>query len=370
MESLGRLAGGVAHDFNNLLGVIGGYAELLETKLAANEAYRRYCAKILETTERAGALTRQLLTFSRKEITRPTALRPDETIRELASILPRMIGEDIELVLNLNSIGTVVIDKTHFEQIILNIAVNARDAMPNGGQLTIATDDIEREHADENGTGRRFVAISMRDSGVGMDELTRAHAFEPFFTTKGIGQGTGLGLATVYGIVQQSKGEISLDSQPGRGTEVKILIPASREPKGMEATRAEGAALLRGSGTILLVEDEKELREANAEFLSSIGYQVVCASSGPEALEIARQSSPPDLVITDVVMPRMSGREFADHLLQKCPETRLLFISGYADDIVLQTGLAMKGVPYLHKPYSMKQLAMKVQELLAVTRQQ
>ncbi|HEX2328334.1 MAG TPA: PAS domain S-box protein [Candidatus Angelobacter sp.] len=368
MESLGRLAGGVAHDFNNLLGVIGGYAELLETKLEANEVYRRYCGKILETTERAGALTRQLLTFSRKQVTRPMPLRPDEMIRELATILPRMIGEDVEVRLELSSTGTVVMDKTQFEQIVLNIAVNARDAMPNGGQLTITTNDVTRSDSNGNGHGESMVCITMRDTGSGMDELTRSHAFEPFFTTKGIGQGTGLGLATVYGIVQQSNGEISLNSQPGQGTEVKILIPASLDLSQGTASPATNVAILRGTGTILLVEDEIDLREANAELLKSLGYKVICAGSGLEALEKAATTRSLDLVITDVVMPRMNGRQFADRLLEVSPETRLLFISGYADDVVLQTGVA-SGVPFLQKPYSVKQLATKVQELLALTKQ-
>jgi CheY-like chemotaxis protein/anti-sigma regulatory factor (Ser/Thr protein kinase) len=261
-------------------------------------------------------------------------------------------------------------DKTHFEQIILNIAVNARDAMPNGGQLTISTDDVARDEMSADGDTRRMVAIAIRDTGTGMDELTRAHAFEPFFTTKGIGQGTGLGLATVYGIVQQSHGEITLTSQPGRGTEVRMLIPASPDAAQFESEPGTGVVLMRGSGTILLVEDEKELREANDEFLTSLGYEVICASCGPEALDLANDGRHFDLVITDVVMPKMNGRELADQLLEIRPETRLLFISGYADDVVLQTGLAMQGVPYLQKPFSLKQLAAKVQELLAVARPQ
>jgi len=366
MEALGRLAGGVAHDFNNLLGVIWGYAELLETKLGLDENYRRYCTKILDTTERAGALTRQLLTFSRKEIIRPMPLRPDQAIRELNSILPRLIGEDIELILDLNSCGTVVMDKTHFEQIILNIVVNARDAMPSGGQLFITTEDVSRPML--SGSGSIAIAASIlihiRDTGSGMDPETRAHAFEPFYTTKGVGRGTGLGLSTVYGIVQQCKGEITLESESGRGTRVSILLPAAEELQ--YTTRPQVVEpLQKGAGTILIVEDEAELRNTNAEFLSSLGYSVICAGSGAEGLQIARDTGEIDLVISDVVMPKMNGREFADHLLQLRPETKILFVSGYADDVVLQTGISMQGTPFLQKPFSLKQLGNMVNDLLA-----
>ena len=231
MEALGRLAGGIAHDFNNLLGVIGGFAELLETKLEHDECLRRYCSKILDTTQRAGGLTRQLLTFSRKEITRPMPLRPDHAIRELAGLLPRMIGEDIEISLDLRSSAVVVIDQTHFEQIIINVVVNSRDAMPNGGQLFISTEDLLHPSGGANGSEglQPYVCLCLRDTGSGMSKETRAHAFEPFYTTKEIGRGTGLGLATVYGIVQQIKGEISLESNPGEGTSITILLPATTD---------------------------------------------------------------------------------------------------------------------------------------------
>jgi PAS domain S-box-containing protein len=365
MESLGRLAGGVAHDFNNLLGVIGGYSELLEARLGAHDPYRRYCAKIIETTQRASGLTQQLLTFSRKEITRPTPLRPDQLVGELCGILSRLIGEHIELVVDLRSTGTVVMDKTHFDQIIFNVVINARDAMPNGGQLLIATQDVVRSAMSAAGCAapQQFAAIRVRDTGVGMDEATRAQAFEPFFTTKDKGRGTGLGLATVYGIVQQCHGEISIESRPGCGTQINILLPAVEEfePPAPGPVCAE---LSEGKGSILLVEDEIALREANAEFLTSIGYSVLCAGSGPEALSIAKEAGAIDLVISDVVMPRMSGREFADQLLRVRPAAKLLFVSGYADDVVLQNGISMRGTPFLQKPYSLKQLGRTVNELL------
>jgi PAS domain S-box-containing protein len=371
MEALGRLAGGVAHDFNNLLGVIGGYAELLESKVESSENLRRYCAKIIDTTQRASGLTRQLLTFSRKEIVQPTPLQTGQALMELTGILPRLIGEDIELVVNLRASGTVVIDKTHFEQIIFNIVINARDAMPAGGQLFIETEDILRPALTSTGAVAigQYVAIRIRDTGIGMDEETQLHAFEPFYTTKEVGRGTGLGLATVYGIVQQCQGEISIESSPRMGTQVNILLPVSPVTESA-ASDASGDEMKKGQGNILLVEDEVELRNVNAEFLSSLGYKVSCAGSGPEALQLLADSSQIDLVISDVVMPKMSGREFADRLLQLRPSTKLIYVSGYADDVILQTGVPLQSMVFLQKPYSLRQLAGKVQTLLAVSQRQ
>lgn len=365
MEAVGRLAGGVAHDFNNLLGVIGGYAELLEARLAREEKLRVYCTKILETTQRAGNLTTQLLTFSRKEISRPVPLNPNYAIRDLASILPRLIGEDIEINLELRATGAVVIDKIHFEQIIFNVVVNARDAMPGGGELTIVTED-KAESAPEsstNGNSAHHMVIRIRDTGIGMDEGTRQRAFEPFFTTKATGRGTGLGLSTVYGIVQQAGGEVNIESKLGEGTEIIISLPATSQQAVAPEERTPFQPI-RGHGHILLVEDEIELRNTNAEFLDSIGYSVTCASSGLEALQMIEQIDHIDLVISDVVMPKMSGREFADRLLRIRPNTKLLFVSGYADDIVLQTGISRLGTPFLQKPYTLRQLSGKIQEIL------
>jgi PAS domain S-box-containing protein len=365
MEAVGRLAGGVAHDFNNLLGVIGGYAELLETHLARDEKLRNYCTKILETTQRAGNLTTQLLTFSRKEISRPMPLNPNHAIRELAAILPRLIGEDIEINLQLGANGTIVMDKIHFEQIIFNIVVNARDAMPSGGELTISTEDRFPGAAPAAGNGHAayYVLLKIRDTGIGMDESTRQRAFEPFFTTKETGRGTGLGLATVYGIVQQCGGEISIESHLDEGTEISILLPATMDEVQVAVDRASPKPA-RGSGHILLVEDEVELRNTNAEFLESIGYSVTCAGNGVEALRLLKSIGAVDLVISDVVMPKMSGREFAERLLQIRPTVKLLFVSGYADDVVLQSGISRAGKPFLQKPYTLRQLAAKITEVL------
>jgi CheY-like chemotaxis protein len=238
--------------------------------------------------------------------------------------------------------------------------------MPSGGQLLIATEDVSRPLLSDSGSVAiaASVLIHIRDTGLGMDPETMAHAFEPFYTTKGVGRGTGLGLSTVYGIVQQCKGEITLDSQRGQGTRVSILLPAVEELQF--STRLQiPEPLQKGAGTILIVEDEAELRNTNAEFLSSIGYTVICAGSGAEGLEIAREPGDIDLVISDVVMPKMNGREFADRFLRLRPETKILFVSGYADDVVLQTGISMQGTPFLQKPFSLKQLGSMVNDLLA-----
>ncbi|HEY2495920.1 MAG TPA: PAS domain S-box protein [Candidatus Angelobacter sp.] len=367
MEALGRLAGGVAHDFNNLLGVIGGYAELLESKLENNENIQRYCTKIIDTTQRASGLTRQLLTFSRKEIVRPMPLQTGQALQELTAILPRLIGEDIELVVNLGANGTVVIDKTHFEQIIFNIVINSRDAMPGGGQIFIETEDLLRPVLTSSGNVAigQYVAIRVRDTGVGMDEETRLHAFEPFYTTKEVGRGTGLGLATVYGIIHQCKGEITIESTPRKGTQVVILLPVV-DPGVASTGEATDQNVRKGQGNILLVEDQADLRTVNAEFLTSLGYTVNSASNGPEALEFAATSAPIDLVITDVIMPKMNGREFADQLLHCRPNVKLLYVSGYPDDVILQNGISMQGKLYLQKPYSLKQLARQVQSCLSI----
>jgi PAS domain S-box-containing protein len=362
MEAVGRLAGGVAHDFNNLLGVIGGYAELLETHLR-EERLRAYCNKILATTQRASGLTSQLLTFSRKEISQPKPLEPNRAIRDLVLILHRLIGEDVEIIQELEATRAIVIDKSHFEQIVVNIVVNARDAMPAGGQLLIRTSDRVGLPSAGGAGVLQYVEIRISDTGTGMDESTRLRAFEPFFTTKETGRGTGLGLATVYGIVQQYAGDIGIESRPEQGTTVSIFLPAT---ESVEWNEEKDTCMnpVEGNGHVLLVEDEVELRSATAEFLVSTGYTVACAGSGLEALQLLEQAGPVDLVITDVVMPKLSGLEFASRLLEMRPSTRLLFVSGYANDVVLKSGISRLGTPFLQKPYTLRQLAAKIQEVL------
>jgi CheY-like chemotaxis protein len=245
--------------------------------------------------------------------------------------------------------------------------VNARDAMPSGGQLYIESEDVVQPRLSHFGSlaVTQAVLIHIRDNGTGMDEETRAHAFEPFYTTKQVGRGTGLGLATVYGIIQQTKGEITIESQLGKGTRVSILLPAIAEPEPAVSPDTT-EEIQRGAGTILLVEDEPELLNASAEFLTSIGYSVLCAGSGPEGLDLADRADNIDLVISDVVMPRMNGREFADKLLTARPDTKVLFVSGYADDVILRTGISVQGTPFLQKPFSLRQLGSMVNELLTV----
>jgi CheY-like chemotaxis protein len=298
---------------------------------------------------------------------RPVPLQTGQALQELGAILSRLIGEDVELTMEPRATGTVVIDKTHFEQIIFNIIINSRDAMPAGGRISVSTEDVLRPVLTSSGSVAiaQYVAIRIRDTGIGMDEETRLHAFEPFYTTKEVGRGTGLGLATVYGIVQQCHGEIAIESTPRKGTQVNILLPvtASDDPAAGAAAQQE---IKKGHGTILLVEDEEELRNVSAEFLTSLGYSVTCASSGPEALDMLIAAGQIDLVITDVVMPKMSGREFANQLLQLRPKTRLLYVSGYTDDVVLRNGISKQGTFFLQKPYSLRDLAQKVQILMTI----
>jgi PAS domain S-box-containing protein len=365
MEALGFLASGLAHDFNNILGVIGAYAELLDAKLDSDENWRPYRGKIVDATQRASTLTRHLLTFSRKAPTRPELIHPDDALRKLEDILKRLIPPDIELSLSLHASGNVMIDNVHFEQIILNIVNNARDAMPTGGQLFIETRDLPRPMvASDGNSSRPCVSITFRDTGCGMSEETRRRAFEPFYTTKGVGHGTGLGLSTVYGMVQGCNGEITIHSQLGKGTQICIFLPAFGEAQSVQQHSPGGAEVKKGDGNILLVEDEVELRNVNAEFLTSIGYSVNCASSGLEALKLAREGTPIDLVISDVVMPKMSAREFADSLMQVRPAVKLLFVSGYGHDVVLHAGFS-ENMPFLPKPFTMTELGAKVNELLA-----
>jgi PAS domain S-box-containing protein len=367
MEPLGMLAGGIAHDFNNMLGIIGGFAELLAGRSDHDEVSKRYCTKIAHAANRATGLTRQLLNFSRKEVIRPCPLQPARAIREIESILPCFIGEDIELSLDLKAKGAVLIDPVQFEQIIYNLVANARDAMPAGGHLSIELEDVfdsPASSAQRNGAGC-YVAIRISDTGIGMDEATRQHAFDPFFTTKGAERGTGLGLATVRTIVQQCSGEISLQSHPGKGTRISILLPATSydEPSAVSGTAQR---LDHERGNILLVEDQLELCEASAEFLRSVGYTVICASSGADALEQVQDTGHIDLVISDVVMPKMNGRELMERILLISPDTQVLFISGYGDDVILRAGISSKAPHFLQKPYSLKELGRKVQQILAV----
>ncbi len=364
MEAVGQLAGGVAHDFNNLLTVISGNSEMLLGHMAADDPFRANVADIRHAGERAASLTRQLLAFSRKQILEPKILDLNDIVAGTEKMLRRLIGEDIVLTCFLSPDPyRVKVDPGQMEQVIFNIAVNARDAMPKGGRLTIETLNMA-------GTAARSVLLSIRDTGCGMTPEVASRVFEPFFTTKGPGKGTGLGLATVYGIVRQSGGEIEVRSAPGTGTTFEILLPACEEaPAARVGSDARLRAVPHGTETILLVEDEEAVRRIVKLVLEASGYAVLEASNGQEALEVARGLGRAiHLVVTDVVMPEMSGRELAERLRSQAPSLRVLFISGYTDDAVMRHGVVDRGEAFLQKPFSPLSLAKKVREVLDAER--
>ena len=370
MEAIGKLAGGVAHDFNNHLGIIIGYSERMLERLGPDDPLRKSAGMIKEAALRSAALTRQLLAFSRRQVFEPRILDVNAVIVELEKMLRPLIGEDIELGLSLNAIlGKVMVDPAQIDQVIMNLAVNSRDAMPQGGRLTIETADVEldEEYASKHVTVRpgSYVMLAVSDTGVGMDNETQTHMFEPFFTTKEKGKGTGLGLATVYGIVKQSGGYIWVYSEPGKGTTFKIYLP--RVEAGTPEAEAErvSPSALKGEEIVLVVEDEGMLRELACEFLQSSGYTVLEAGNGSKAVEISRgHRGPIHLLMTDAIMPGMSGRELAQRLHEERPETKVLYVSGYTDDSVLRNGLLEPGTAFLQKPFTRDSLARKVREVL------
>jgi CheY-like chemotaxis protein len=371
MESMGRLAGGIAHDFNNLLAVISGYGEILRRRVTADPQLVRYVDDIVKAAERAAQLTRQLLAFSRKQVLQPRILSLNLVVEETEKMLRRVIGEDILLLTVFDEhLGSVRADPGQIEQILMNLAVNARDAMPRGGRLTIETGNVvlderfARYHAGVEPGG--YVLLAVSDTGSGMTPQTLGHIFEPFFTTKEPGKGTGLGLATVHGIVKQSGGHIWVYSEPGHGTTFKIHLPRADAPETEPPPPAAAPGELpRGTETILLVEDEASVREILRECLEASGYTVLEASRGEEALSIcANPEAPVHLVMTDVVMPGMSGRELAERLRLSRPEIRILYMSGYTDDAVVIHGVLSEDMAFLQKPFSVENLARKVREVL------
>ena len=366
MEAIGRLAGGVAHDFNNLLGIILGSSELI---IGSSDParMRAKAEEIVKAAERGANLTRQLLAFSRKQIVEPKILNLNEKIGDLANMLARLVGEHIDIQCQLSpDLGQVRIDPSQFEQILLNLVVNARDAMPGGGRISIETRNIDLGSHDAAAVPApigRCVELVVSDSGVGMDAETQGHVFEPFFTTK-VG-GTGLGMATVYGAVQQCGGNISVYSEPGHGTAVKVLFPRVDEPPAAPEPTPALPSAANAERTILLVEDSDSLRAVAREFLELGGYRVLEAANGDAAMALAREHhAPVDLLLTDVVMPGMSGPELAKNLQDLCPETRSLFMSGYTDSSIVRDGVLEQGVCLISKPFSRAALLQKVQELL------
>jgi PAS domain S-box-containing protein len=367
MEAIGRLAGGVAHDFNNLLAAIMGHGELLLRRLDPSQPQHRHAEAIQKAAARGALLTRQLLAFSRKEVLAPSVLDIHLVVAEMEEMLRRLIGEHIELVIVLGDRPLHVrADRGQLEQVVMNLAVNARDAMADGGVLTVEVATVDRP-APSGGSAPAvpFVTITVTDTGCGMEPATAARMFEPFFTTKEQGKGTGLGLSTVYGIVEQSGGSIEVDSLPGRGTTFTVYLPRLVErvsPSGAESTAPAGT---RGSETILLVEDEPAVRAVAREALESHGYRVLEAPNGIEALTIAvAHTGPLDLLVTDIVMPQMGGRELAQRLCALRPAVRVLFMSGYTDDVIVRRGVSEATSAFLQKPFAMDAFTRKVRDIL------
>jgi signal transduction histidine kinase/CheY-like chemotaxis protein len=358
MEAIGRLAGGVAHDFNNLLTVITGFSGLLLDRLAPDDPSRHDVEQIAEAAERAVAVTGQLLAFSRRQLLQPLPVDLNEVVAHTEGMLRRLIGEDVALVTRLDAgVGIVYAEPGQIEQIIVNLVVNARDAMPAGGRIEIATGLTEQPSGNSLGlSGGAYASLTVADSGVGMDSETRARIFEPFFTTKETGKGTGLGLATVYGIVAQSGGGIAVESTPGRGTTFTIYLPV---PTPREVVSpVPDAAELTGSHTILLAEDEDIVRELVTAILEQRGYNVLAAEDGERALSVAAAFPKRiDLLVTDVVMPRRGGRDLATALVTERPEVKVLFMSGYTDDAAIRRDVLDVGIPFLQKPFSADELA-------------
>jgi two-component system cell cycle sensor histidine kinase/response regulator CckA len=370
MEAVGQLAGGIAHDFNNLLTAILGSTQLLLHAMPPEDGRREDVEEIKNAGIRAAELTRQLLAFSRRQVLAPKVLDLNATVSNMDKMLRRLIGEHIELRAALApDLGPVSADPSQLEQVLLNLAVNARDAMPRGGRLTIETGNVflteeysERHHRVPPG---HYVRLIVSDTGVGMDEATQKHLFEPFFTTKEVGKGTGLGLATVYGIVKQSGGYIWVYSEPGHGTTVKVYLPrVAGETEPLPAA-AQSPELRRGTETVLLVEDALPVRALARKSLQSFGYTVLDAGDGPAALELsARHAGGIDILVTDVVMPGMSGRELAERLAPTRPGMRVLYTSGYTDDAMVHQGVLHSGVAFLQKPFVPETLARKVRDVL------
>jgi signal transduction histidine kinase/CheY-like chemotaxis protein len=369
MEAVGRLAGGVAHDFNNLLMVIRGRSELLLHHVKEGEPLRRHIALIREAAERAVGLTQQLLTFSRKGVLRPQVLDLNAAVTGMATMLRRLIGEHIELsVCPGEGLWRIQADPSQIEQVVMNLAVNARDAMPHGGRLTVETANVTldesfaRSHAGSRPGA--YVRLAVSDTGVGMDAATRAHLFEPFFTTKAPGQGTGLGLAMVYGIVKQHRGYVTADSEPGRGSRFTIYLARSEAPVTAPALPWSGSAPPGGRETVLLVEDEQSVRELVKEMLRERGYTVIEARHGADALVAAEQHTGAiHLLLTDIVMPEMGGRELARRLRASRPDVRVLYMSGYLGDATPPEGIEI-GIPILAKPFTTETLAVRAREVL------
>ncbi|HSY74261.1 MAG TPA: ATP-binding protein [Dongiaceae bacterium] len=368
MEAVGRLAGGVAHDFNNMLMVINGYTSMALQQMDAANPLRKHMEETLKASDRATALTRQLLAFSRKQVLQPRVLDLKEVIVGMEKMLRRLIGEHVELHTVFDpALGHVKADPGQIEQVILNMVINARDAMPDGGTVTIRTANVS---IDQKTSFRNreleigeYVMLSISDTGIGMSQEITAHLFEPFFTTKGIGKGTGLGLATSYGIICQSGGDVRVYSEPGSGTTFKIYLPHINAPLDSAPT-SDSEESSDGTESLLVVEDDKAVRAMIVSSLRERGYRVHEAANVPEALPLLDSRTRFDLVITDVIMPKMSGKDLYDHVKKNSPELKVLFISGYTDDVLANSGVLDEGGFFLEKPFSPVKLARKVRAII------
>jgi CheY-like chemotaxis protein len=363
MEAIGRLAGGIAHDFNNLLGVISGYSELLRHRYPDHPGADRI-RQIESAGSRAAGLTRQLLAFSRKQVLEPKVVDVGALVGDLGRMLQRLLGEDVRLTIRSEAdVDPVRADPTQLEQVVMNLTVNARDAMPLGGELTISVGMTEADARDASLPAGRYVALSVRDTGCGMDAATLSHVFEPFFTTKERGKGTGLGLATVYGIVKQTGGCVRVESAPGAGSTFTILLPPTQErsaPAQLAAAPPRG-----GRETVLVVEDEPGMLELARETLEQNGYSVLAASSGDEALRLAASHATSiELLLTDVVMPGIGGPALAERLTRRQPRLRVVFMSGYTADRIAHHGALAEGTLLLQKPFRADALLRKVAQAL------
>jgi PAS domain S-box-containing protein len=372
MEAIGRLAGGVAHDFNNLLGVIMGYSEMVLTDTASDDPRRGRIEQIRKSGERAASLTRQLLAFSRKQILEPRVLDLYALLADMDKMLRRLVGEDIKLVTRPHPLlPPIKADPGQIEQIVMNLVVNARDAMPRGGTITIETSCVELSRdavrAVEGARPGSYVKLVVADTGIGMTPEVQSQIFEPFYTTKEAGSGTGLGLSTVYGIVTQSGGHIAVMSEPGRGTRFEIYLPQGDEGTALTSVRTATLESPAGTETILVVEDEPMVREMLCDSLREFGYAVLSAGEAVEAERRCREHSGPiHLLISDVILPGVGGRELAQKLTALRPEMKLLFMSGYTDDAVVRHGILTAGVMFLQKPFTLVGMARKIREVLAV----
>jgi two-component system cell cycle sensor histidine kinase/response regulator CckA len=371
MEAVGQLAGGIAHDFNNLLTAILGFGHVVKSELGPDHPQTPSVDQMIRAGDRAADLVRQLLAFGRRQMVQVANLDLGEVVTSMMPMMRRLIGAHIDLAAtSAVSLGTIRADRGQIEQVVMNLVVNARDAMPDGGKLTIETLEVELDAgfctAHPDVTPGRYVLLCVTDTGVGMDATTRNHLFEPFFTTKELGRGTGLGLATVYGIVRQSEGHILVYSEPGRGTAMKAYFPRSDVPAGVAATEsADANEWARGNETVLLVEDELGVRLFARTVLAELGYHVLEAATGQSALDLARTHRDDiHLVLTDVVMPSMGGRKLVEALAVERPNTKAIYMSGYTSDAVVRHGILERHAPFLSKPFTPAALASKVREVL------